>query len=78
LWLLFCTSAKIEKGGTLEGHEEAKRVGPPAPPKPAFRPGGSEDEYKKYMVEKYEFEAWENQVILLGRKLRQQSQAVGR
>eukprot|EP01110_Echinostelium_bisporum_P006859 TRINITY_DN26857_c0_g1_i1.p1 TRINITY_DN26857_c0_g1~~TRINITY_DN26857_c0_g1_i1.p1 ORF type:complete len:106 (-),score=25.15 TRINITY_DN26857_c0_g1_i1:88-405(-) len=53
--------------------EEAKRVGPPAPPKPTFRPGGSEDEYKNYMLQKYEYEAWENATILLSRKLRQQA-----
>jgi hypothetical protein len=36
--------------------EEARRTGPPAPPKPSYLPGGSEDEYKRYMREKYDYE----------------------
>jgi len=57
--------------------EEAKRVGPPCPPKPTFSPGGSEEEYKKYMISKYDYEAWENNILLLGRKLRQNNQNGG-
>jgi len=54
--------------------EEARKVGPPAPPKPTFRPGGTEEEYKQYMVAKYDYETWENSIILLARKLRNQAQ----
>eukprot|EP01112_Ceratiomyxa_fruticulosa_P018340 TRINITY_DN5841_c1_g1_i1.p1 TRINITY_DN5841_c1_g1~~TRINITY_DN5841_c1_g1_i1.p1 ORF type:complete len:107 (-),score=30.09 TRINITY_DN5841_c1_g1_i1:104-424(-) len=55
--------------------EEARRVGPPPPypTKPVFVAGGSEDVYKAYMRQKYEYELWENSIILLGRKLRQQA-----
>jgi len=55
--------------------EEAKRVGPPCPPKPSFSPGGTEEEYKRYMISKYDYEAWENNIILLSRKLRTQGSA---
>jgi len=43
-------------------------------PKPQFKPGGNEEEYKEFMRKRLEYETWENQVILLGRKLRQQQQ----
>jgi hypothetical protein len=39
-----------------------------------FTPGGSEEQYKEYMRAKYEYEAWENSIILLARKLRAQAQ----
>jgi hypothetical protein len=52
--------------------QEAKRVGPPQPPTPSLPPGANEDAYKKYMIEKFDYEAWENKIILLGRKLRKE------
>jgi hypothetical protein len=52
--------------------EEARRVGPAAPTKPVLPPGASEEQYKKYMMDKYEYEAWENKIILLARKLRKE------
>ena len=54
---------------------EAKKVGPAEPPQAVVVPGMSEQEYKIYMRVKYEHEAWENQIILLSRKMRAQAQA---
>jgi hypothetical protein len=34
------------------------------PPKPHFEKGGTEDQYKAYMIQKYEFETWENKLVL--------------
>jgi hypothetical protein len=42
---------------------------PPPFPKPEFKPGGTREEYKAYMIARYEYEAWENSVILAHRKL---------
>jgi hypothetical protein len=55
--------------------EEAKRVGPKPPKKPVYNPGATEEEYKGYMQEKYNYEAWENELIRLGRKLRAENKA---
>ena len=37
----------------------------------------TEEAYKEYMRTKYEHECWENQMILLSRKMRAQAQASG-
>lgn len=37
----------------------------------------TEEAYKEYMRTKYEHECWENQMILLSRKMRAQAQAAG-
>lgn len=66
-----------EEEETKRWIEEAKRVGPPCPPKPTFSPGGTENEYKRYMLAKYDYEAWENNLILLSRRLRTQAQQQG-
>jgi len=42
----------------------------PEPPVAVFTPGGDEAAYKEYMRAKYEHECWENEIILLSRKLR--------
>lgn len=50
----------------------------PAPfPKPAFEDGSSEEAYKLYMSQKFEYEKWENQCILSGRKFRSEAEAAG-
>lgn len=58
--------------------EEAKRVAGPIPPVPQLIPGASEEQYKKYMIDKFEYEAWENKIILLGRKLRKEHEDASR
>jgi len=37
---------------------------PPEPPKPVFREGGSEEEYKEYMKTRYKYEEWENSLLV--------------
>lgn len=44
---------------------------PAAPPKPVLKPGASNEEYKAYMVQKYEYEEWENRLLLVQRKIAQ-------
>jgi len=34
------------------------------PPKPHFEKGGTEEQYKAYMIQKYEYETWENKLVL--------------
>ena len=54
---------------------------PPAPPEPpvATKPTdpSNEESYKEYMRIRYEHEGWENQVLLLARRLRAQAQQQG-
>ena len=51
---------------------------PPIPPKvSAFEKGGSEDAYKKWMVDRYNREAAENALIVYKRKLKAAQQSVG-
>eukprot|EP01105_Mastigella_eilhardi_P020966 TRINITY_DN5036_c0_g1_i2.p1 TRINITY_DN5036_c0_g1~~TRINITY_DN5036_c0_g1_i2.p1 ORF type:complete len:121 (-),score=41.72 TRINITY_DN5036_c0_g1_i2:46-408(-) len=57
--------------------EQAKRTGPAEPPPAVLPPGASQEQYKEYMRVKYEHEAWENQVLLLSRRLRAQASAGG-
>eukprot|EP00178_Gracilaria_changii_P017955 TRINITY_DN51245_c0_g1_i1.p1 TRINITY_DN51245_c0_g1~~TRINITY_DN51245_c0_g1_i1.p1 ORF type:complete len:106 (+),score=23.68 TRINITY_DN51245_c0_g1_i1:38-355(+) len=64
---------KREKEEEQKWFEIAKSKADPAPPKPVPKQGLSEDEYKQYMREKYDYEAWENSVILLSRKLRKEA-----
>lgn len=49
---------------------------PPAPPMPVLEKGCSNDEYKEYMIKKYEREQWDNRLILYKRKLAEQQQLV--
>jgi hypothetical protein len=44
---------------------------PPAPTKPMLKAGASNEEYKAYMVQKYEYEEWENRLLLVQRKIAQ-------
>jgi len=44
---------------------------PTAPAKPVLKPGASNEEYKAYMVQKYEYEEWENRLLLAQRKVAQ-------
>jgi len=41
-----------------------------APQKPLFKQGGTEAEYKAYMVQRYEYETWENKLTLYKIKLK--------
>jgi len=59
-----------EKAEEQRWIEIAKQSGPPEPPVAVFTPGGDEAAYKEYMRVKYEHECWENQIILLSRKMR--------
>jgi hypothetical protein len=63
---------RLESEEVKRWEEEARRVGPSAPPKPILPPSPNEQQYKQYMMERYEYEAWENKIILLGRKLRKE------
>ena len=38
------------------------------PPKPLFIKGGTEDQYKEYMVSRLKYETWENQLLLYYRR----------
>jgi len=40
------------------------------PVKPAYKEGSDRDEYKAYMVRKYEYETWENKLVLYKIKLK--------
>eukprot|EP00727_Mastigamoeba_balamuthi_P011184 m51a1_g6689 hypothetical protein (101) ;mRNA; r:59270-59851 len=62
-----------EKQEEVRWMAEAKRVGPPEPPKAILKDNPSESDYKAFMKVKYEHEAWENQMLLLARKLRAQA-----
>jgi len=44
----------------------------PAPPKPVYVKGSTQEQYKAYMVAKYEYETWENKLILHKIKLKKQ------
>jgi len=68
---------EAEKAEEARWLERAKASGPPEPPKAVFQPGSSEEQYKEYMRVKYEHERWENQMILLSRKMRAEAQAAG-
>jgi len=58
--------------------EEARRVGPPSPEKPPAKfEGKSPEDYKEYMRIRYEYEQWENGVIVLARKMQRESAAQG-
>lgn len=46
----------------------AREQSPEPFPKPILSPQcHSEEEYKAYMIKRFEYEAWENNIILLGR-----------
>jgi hypothetical protein len=50
--------------------ETAKKASPPEPPMPPpLEPNATRDQYKAYMVAKYEHEQWENAVLLLSLKM---------
>jgi hypothetical protein len=66
-------------GGNLTAEEEAiLSLGPidsyneqnlppgfdKGPGKPHFEKGGTEEQYKAYMIAKYEYETWENKLVL--------------
>jgi len=55
-------------------YDIAAEKNPPPFPKPAFAKGGSQEEYKEFMQLKFQYEAWMNSNILLGRKLRKEAQ----
>eukprot|EP00727_Mastigamoeba_balamuthi_P007220 m51a1_g3118 hypothetical protein (1833) ;mRNA; r:178494-185083 len=55
--------------------EEAKRIGPPEPTVPVLKKK-SKTAYKEFMKERYVHEEWENQVLLVSRKLRARAQRV--
>lgn len=47
---------------------------PKPPPIPVYNNNGSEEEYKQYMIQRYEREQWENALIVYKRKLKEQQQ----
>jgi len=42
----------------------------PAPPKPVLPPAANEREYKDYMIQRYQYEEWENRQLLKMKKLK--------
>jgi len=44
----------------------------PAPAKPIYVKGSTQEQYKAYMVAKYEYETWENKLLLHKLKLKKQ------
>ena len=54
--------------------EVAKKQGPPEPKVPQLPPNPTEQQYKQFMIDRFEHEGWENQIILLARKLRAEAQ----
>ena len=54
-------------------HNNAE-TNPPPFPKPQLGANASEQEYKQFMVQRYEYEAWENSLILIARKMRKEAQ----
>jgi len=44
----------------------------PAPAKPVYVKGSTQEQYKAYMVSKYEYETWENKLILYKIKVKKQ------
>jgi hypothetical protein len=72
-------SVSIPAGANLTAEEEGLlKLGPmdtynennlppsfeKGPPKPHFEKGGTEEQYKAYMIQKYEYETWENKLVL--------------
>ncbi|KAL7716929.1 Solute carrier organic anion transporter family [Entamoeba marina] len=53
--------------------EIAKKQGPPEPKVPQLPANPTEQQYKQFMIDRFEHEGWENQIILLARKLRAES-----
>eukprot|EP01119_Soliformovum_irregulare_P009515 TRINITY_DN2289_c0_g1_i1.p1 TRINITY_DN2289_c0_g1~~TRINITY_DN2289_c0_g1_i1.p1 ORF type:complete len:261 (-),score=69.06 TRINITY_DN2289_c0_g1_i1:209-991(-) len=51
--------------------EVARQQNPPPFDKPVLRQGCPEEEFKEHMRQKYEYEQWENKLILIARKLMQ-------
>lgn len=49
-----------------------------APPKPQFEKGGTEEQYKAYMVAKYEYETWENKLVLWRIKTKKRQEEIRR
>ncbi|BFU18811.1 hypothetical protein EHI8A_063990 [Entamoeba histolytica HM-1:IMSS-B] len=64
-----------EKAEEAKWVEIAKKQGPPEPKIPQLPPNPTEQQYKQFMIDRFEHEGWENQIILLARKLRAENQA---
>ena len=65
---------KAEKEEEARWIEIAKKQGPPEPKVPVLPPNATEQQYKQFMIDRYEHEGWENSIILLARRLRAESQ----
>jgi len=66
---------KKKEAEEVKKWEATAREQKPEPfPKPTFEKGGPEEVYKEYMRKRLEYETWENQIILLGRKLRKEAE----
>lgn len=50
---------------------------PAPPPVPVYKEGGTSEEYKEFMILRYEREQWENQLIVYKRKLKEYQQSAG-
>jgi len=48
----------------------------PPPAKPVYVKGSTQEQYKAYMVAKYEYETWENKLILYKIKVKKQQQEI--
>jgi len=54
---------------TSSGSNGGELEFPPPPPKPAWKQGGTQAEYKQFMINRYKYEQWENAKILHRRKM---------
>eukprot|EP01121_Diplochlamys_sp_Union-15-3_P000818 TRINITY_DN1067_c0_g2_i1.p1 TRINITY_DN1067_c0_g2~~TRINITY_DN1067_c0_g2_i1.p1 ORF type:complete len:274 (+),score=71.21 TRINITY_DN1067_c0_g2_i1:134-955(+) len=63
------TRVSNEELAELEKMRNQVLVFPPAPNKPAFVKGQGESAYKKYMIDRYRYEKWENSKLLFERHM---------
>lgn len=57
--------------------EIAKAQHRPEPPKAVLPPGATAEQYKDFMRQKYEHENWENELLLMARRMRAAGGAPG-
>jgi len=83
------SSAKSGAGDLTQDEEEIMALSPdefsdtnlppgfdPAPARPVYVKGSTQEQYKMYMVAKYEYETWENKLILYKIKVKKQQQEI--
>jgi len=63
------TKVSAEDLAELERLRNQVLVFPASPTKPLFQKGQTEGEYKKYMIDRYKYEKWENSKLLFDRRV---------